>query len=162
VYSSGVSSTDGDQPTLSAAELTSLVSTLQVELLGLKSRVSDRETENDSLRETILNLTHENELLKRRIYGNKTERTGTSELQLTLGNLLDDEKLLQKKLDAAVAEAQEGAQKDEEAPANPAAKAKPKGRRDCPRARCRASRSRSSMRSSRRARSGSASTTRGS
>jgi transposase len=125
-----VSSTDGDQPTLSAAELSSLVSTLQVELLGLKSRVSDRETENDSLRETILNLSHENELLKRRIYGNKTERTGTSELQLTLGNLLDDEKLLQKKLDEAIAGAQEAAQKDEEAPANAAVKAKPKGRRD--------------------------------
>jgi hypothetical protein len=37
----------------------------------------------------VPNLTHENELLKRRIYGNKTERTQTTEPQLTLGNLLD-------------------------------------------------------------------------
>ena len=49
-------------------------------------------TQIASLRETMLNLTHENQLLKRRIYGNKTERTQTSEFQLALGDLLDDEK----------------------------------------------------------------------
>jgi len=79
-----------------------LISTLQVELVALKTHMSERDDQNASLRETILNLTHENELLKRRIYGNKTERTNTSELQLALGGLLDDEKQLQKQLEEAV------------------------------------------------------------
>jgi hypothetical protein len=55
------------------------------------------------MQETIVNLSHENELLKRRLFGNKTERLRTSENQLALGTLLDDEKRLQKQLDAAVA-----------------------------------------------------------
>jgi hypothetical protein len=87
--------------TPSATELASLVSALQVELVGLKSHVTDGQTQIASLRETVLNLTHENELLKRRLYGNKTERSRTSELQLALGDLLDGEKRLQKQLDDA-------------------------------------------------------------
>jgi len=108
----------------------SLVSTLQVELVGLKSRVSEGEVENASLRETILNLAHENDLLKRRIYGNKTERTHTSELQLALGNLLDDEKRLQKELDEAVAAARGASGEDNEAPPSEKRHKKPGGRRD--------------------------------
>jgi len=103
------------------AELAAIVSTFQAELLAVKAQ-------NESLRETLLNLSHENELLKRRIYGNKTERTQTSELQLTLGSILDAEKQLQKALDEAVAKAHgsdgEGGTKP------PADKPKPKGRRD--------------------------------
>jgi transposase len=120
---------DGVTPALSSAELTALVSALQVELVGLKSRVTEHESQNDSLRETILNLTHENELLRRRLYGNKTERSQTSELQLTLGNLLEAEKQLQKQLDEAVAKAQNGADADNAA-TDERAKTKPKGRRD--------------------------------
>src|SRR5262245_2841645 len=71
--------------------LAAAVSALQVELLSVKSRVSEREIENESLRETIVNLTHENQLLKRRIYGNKTERSQTSELQMSLGDLFEAE-----------------------------------------------------------------------
>ena len=89
---------------LSPTELTALISALQVELVSLKSRVTERDAQNDSLRETILNLTHENELLRRRLYGNKTEHSQTSELQLTLGDLLDAEKRLQKQLDEAIAQ----------------------------------------------------------
>lgn len=125
--------TDGDQPTLSAADLAALVSTLQVELLGLKSHVTARDVQIDSLRETILNLTHENELLRRRIYGNKTERTGTSELQLALGGLLDDEKRLQKQFDEAVSAARgAGKEGESETPGDDQGdtKSKPKGRRD--------------------------------
>jgi len=107
-----------------------LVSALQVELVGLKSRVTERDVQNDSLRETILNLTHENELLRRRLYGNKTERSQTSELQLTLGNLLDAENQLQKQLDEAVAKAKNGAAGDDAAAPGEQSKPKPKGRRD--------------------------------
>jgi transposase len=125
-----VSSTSEDaKMTPSPAELASMVSALQAELVGLKSHVTEGQAQIASLRETVLNLTHENELLKRRIYGNKTERTQTSELQLTLGNLLDDEKRLQKQLDAAVSAARNAAG-DEASPESPKSKPAPKGRRD--------------------------------
>ena len=74
---------------LSADDLATLVSTLQSEMLGIKTRLTEAETRNESLQETIVNLAHENELLKRRIYGTKTEKLRTSENQLTLGNLLE-------------------------------------------------------------------------
>jgi transposase len=90
---------------MSVADLAAAVSALQIELVGVKSRMRERDTENESLRETIVNLTHENQLLKRRIYGNKTERSQTSELQLSLGDLFEAEKPLQKQLDQAVAQA---------------------------------------------------------
>jgi len=130
VYRNGVSqSTPNDGAlTLSVQELVGLVSTLQTEVLGLKAQMGERDVQNDSLRETIVNLTHENELLKRRLYGNKTERSNTSELQLTLGDLLKDEKQLQQQLDAAVAEAHKDSGDSGEPTEKP--RAKPKGRRD--------------------------------
>jgi hypothetical protein len=112
---------DGATPEPLPAELAAIVSTFQAELVAVKAQ-------NESLRETLLNLSHENELLKRRIYGNKTERTQTSELQLTLGGLLDAEKQLQKELDEAVAKANGAG--DEGGAKPPADKPKPKGRRD--------------------------------
>jgi transposase len=125
-----VSSTAEDaKMTPSAAELASMVSALQAELVGLKSHVTEGQTQIASLRETVLNLTHENELLKRRIYGNKTERTQTSEFQLALGNLLDDEKRLQKQLNDAVVAAG-SANGDAPAADAPKSKSAPKGRRD--------------------------------
>lgn len=104
-----------------------MVSALQVALVGLKSHLTEGHAQIASLRETVLNLTHENELLKRRIYGNKTERTQTSELQLALGDLLDDEKRLQKQLNDAVAAARDAGGGS---PESPKVKPTPKGRRD--------------------------------
>ncbi len=129
LYRCVMSRTRHATPTPSHAELVGLVSALQAELVGLKSSFSEAEAQNASLRETLLNLTHENELLKRRIYGNKTERLRTSEVQLTLGDLLDREKQLQKELESAVAEA-EAAGKEGEPPPKEVAKRKPKSRRD--------------------------------
>ena len=40
----------------------------------------------------------ENELLRRRLYGTKSERGGTNELQLTLGDMLSEKAALQKQL----------------------------------------------------------------
>ncbi|MBA3844478.1 MAG: IS66 family transposase [Actinobacteria bacterium] len=66
-------------------------------------------------------------LLKRRLFGNKTERNHTSEAQLALGDLLAAEARLQQELDAAVAKAE----KETGAESNPPGeRAKPKGRRD--------------------------------
>jgi len=109
-----------------------LVSALQTEVLGIKTRLNESETRNDSLQETVVNLAHENELLKRRLYGTKTERLRTSENQLALGDLLNDEKQLQKQLDEALAKAKsETGESNDPAPAPPPPpKAKPKGRRD--------------------------------
>jgi transposase len=110
---------------MSLAELMAAVSALQVELVGVKSRVHEGEVENQSLRETITNLANENQLLKRRIFGNKTERGQTSELQLALGNLLDADQRLQKQLDEAVAKAKAEAERADEGTVAPD---KPKGK----------------------------------
>lgn len=132
MYTRAVSSTRSSEskPRLSAEELATLVATLQSEVLGIKTRLTERETHIDSLEETIVNLAQENELLKRRIYGNKTERLRTSEHQLTLGNLLDGEKRLQKELDDAVAKAATSTDAAEGPPPAEATRPKPKGRRD--------------------------------
>jgi len=122
---------DEASATISVVDLAAAVSALQVELVGVKSRMHERETEIGSLRETIVNLTHENQLLKRRIYGNKTERSQTSELQLSLGDLFEAEKQLQKQLDRAVAHANDQTG-DGTPPETPKPKTKPSGtgRRD--------------------------------
>jgi transposase len=127
----GASADKNSVSALSLAELAAAVSSLQVELVGVKSQMRESEAQNASLRETIVNLTHENQLLKRRIFGNKTERTQTSELQLALGSLLDEEKQLQKQLDQAVANAKEAGNDSDGASRPPEkAKSKPTGRRD--------------------------------
>jgi hypothetical protein len=62
-----------------------LLATLQSELVGLKAETAAKVA---SLEATIASLAHDNTLLKRRLYGNKTERRYASELQLALGDLL--------------------------------------------------------------------------
>jgi transposase len=101
-------------------------------LLGVKAQRREDEAQNSSLRQTIVELKHENQLLKRRLFGNKTERTQTSELQLALGSLLDEEKQLQKQLDEAVANAAAAGKDGDGSSSRPSetTKAKPKGRRD--------------------------------
>jgi transposase len=124
-----VSSTSppSDGKTLSAEEATQLVAALQSELVGVKMALGAKVT---SLEETIANLAQENTLLKRRLFGNKTERGHTSEMQLALGDLLATEARLQKELDAAVAEAKEDAGAEAQQPGAADQRAKPKGRRD--------------------------------
>jgi transposase len=109
--------------TFSAEEAAGLLAALQSELVGTKAKMA-------SLEETIANLAQENMLLKRRLFGNKTERSHTSEAQLALGDLLAEEARLQQELDAAVDKAKEEAGADSKAPANPGERPKPKGRRN--------------------------------
>lgn len=45
------------------ADLAAAVAAIQMELVGVKARMQERDAENDSLRETIVSLTHENQLL---------------------------------------------------------------------------------------------------
>jgi len=114
------------------ADVVAAVSALQNELLGVRAQMREGEAQNTSLRQTIVELTHENQLLKRRLFGNKTERTQTSELQLALGSLLDDEKQLQKQLDEALSNAAAAGKEGDRTSSRPGekTKAKPKGRRD--------------------------------
>lgn len=118
--------------TLPAADVAAAISALQSELLGVRIQMREGEAQNASLRQTIVELTHENQLLKRRLFGNKTEHTQTSELQLALGSLLDDEKQLQKQLDEAVSNAAAAGKDGDGTPsrAGEKTKTKPKGRRD--------------------------------
>jgi transposase len=101
-----------------------LLAALQSELLGVKAEMGAKVA---SLEETIANLAHENALLKRRLFGNKTEHSHTSEAQLAFGDLLAKEQQLQKQLDEAVAQAE---QAGGEHPSKPGERKKPKGRRD--------------------------------
>jgi transposase len=110
-----------------AEEKAQLVAALQSELVGVKAALGAKVA---SLEETIANLAHENLLLKRRLFGNKTERSHTSEMQLALGDLLATEKRLQEELDAAVTQAKKDAGDEPERPGAPAPRTKPKGRRD--------------------------------
>jgi len=66
---------------MAAAELARLNAALQVELVAIKAETTAKVT---SLEDTIANLAHDDELRKRRLYGNKTERSHTSELQLAM------------------------------------------------------------------------------
>ena len=109
------------------AEAAQLIAALQSELAGIKAEMGAKVS---SLEETLANLAQENMLLKRRLYGNKTERSRTSEAQLALGDLLAAETQLQKELDEAVAQAAKDAGVEPNGPSSPGPRAKSKGRRD--------------------------------
>jgi transposase len=112
---------------MSPGELATMIATLQAEMVGLRAETTAKVS---SLEDTIANLAHENALLKRRLYGNKTERSHTAEAQLALGDLLAAETALQKQLEAAVANAKEGAAGDGSKPSDDRRRVSPKGRRD--------------------------------
>ena len=101
------------------------IAALQVELAARDAAAAAKVA---ALEESLTELAHENTLLKRRLFGNRTERARTSEMQLALGDLLASEAALQADLDAAVAAATAAA------PTDPAGKRKgtPRahGRRD--------------------------------
>ncbi|MBL0195733.1 MAG: transposase [Myxococcales bacterium] len=114
---------------LFAASLQALIASLQGTIAALESALTNHASEN--------------ELLKRRLYGTKSERSGTSELQLTLGNLLADQAKLQAELDALTKQptgttGENGAPEPAPEPASPppppeeaeSEKPRPKGRRD--------------------------------
>jgi transposase len=117
-----VASTDDKSPT-GTAGVTSLIAQLQAEYAGFKAEAAIKVA---SLEDTITGLAHENALLKRRLYGNKTERSVTSELQLALGDLLGAQTQLQKDLEKKVKDALDAAPPEPEGSGKP----RPHGRRD--------------------------------
>ena len=122
------------------------------EIRILREAIAGREALINSLREVIaslegrmaalesafINQANENEVLKRRLFGPRTERSGTSELQLSLGDLLKQQEELQKRLDEAVrksrnedgAAAASGGGDNAAAPKDKPARPTPKGRRN--------------------------------
>src|SRR5262249_24358205 len=111
--------------TATVDELATQNAALQAELVAIKSETAVKVA---SLEDTIANLAHENDLLRRRLYGNRTERSHTSEMQLALGDLLAGEAELQKALDGAVGKVQRAVDPDPKL--SPGPRATPKGRRD--------------------------------
>jgi transposase len=118
-----VASADDTSPT-KTADVVAMIAQLQAEHAGFKAEMAIKVT---SLQDTITNLSHENALLKRRLYGNKTERSLTSELQLALGDLLGAQTQLAKELEQKVDEALNAAPP---APEGGKGTGKPHGRRD--------------------------------
>lgn len=116
---------------MTAEELARQLATLQAELAVAQADAAAAKAEAaakvSSLEETLTNLAQENALLKRRLFGKRSERSYSSELQLSLGDLLAGEADLQKELNAAVSKAQEAAGGEPEGPKGP--RPKPKGRR---------------------------------
>ena len=116
-------------------DLARLNTALQAELVAIKAETTATTTAKvASLEDTITNLAHEIAVLKRRLFGNKTERSHASEAQLALGDLLAAEAQLQRQLDAAIERAKDAID-PEPAPKPPGGpddgvKAMPRGRRD--------------------------------
>ena len=87
------------------------------------------EGRNAALQSSLVNHASEIELLKRKLFGPRSERAGTSELQLTLADLLADQEELQRELEA-VAGAGDAGSDDPSAKDKGKDRPKPKGRRD--------------------------------
>lgn len=84
-----------------------------------------------ALQSSLTNYAAENDLLKRRLYGTKSERTNTSEFQLMLGGMFGENTALQKEMEAALTpggsgDDGNGEREDKEKKPRP----KPKGRRN--------------------------------
>ena len=120
-----MSSADTRTGTMSPETMAAMLTSLQAELAGVKAEMAAKVS---SLEDALTGLAHENALLKRRLYGNRTERSHSSELQLTIGDLLADETKLQAELNAAVTKAEADAPPADDP--NPPGKPRPHGRRN--------------------------------
>ena len=97
-------------------------------IAGLQAERAEMAAKVVSLEESLTDLAHENAMLKRRLFGSKTERFRTSELQLALGDLLAAEVKLQADLDASIEKAKDAAPTPDASEGT--GKARPHGRRN--------------------------------
>lgn len=116
-----MSSTDEQPGAMSAEVMAATIAGLQAERAELAAKVA-------SLEGSLTELAHENALLKRRLFGSKTERLMTSELQLAFGDLLAAEAKLQADLDASIENANDEAPTPD--PSKIKGKPRPHGRRN--------------------------------
>ena len=116
-----MSSTDEQPGAMSAEVMAATIAGLQAERAEMAAKVA-------SLEGSLTELAHENALLKRRLFGSKTERLMTSELQLAFGDLLAAEAKLQADLDASIENANDAAPTPD--PSKIKGKPRPHGRRN--------------------------------
>jgi len=119
---------DAASPHRDVATLEREVAERDALIAGLRTTIAMFEGQVAALQSALVNHASEIELLKRRLFGPRTERGGTSELQLLLGDMLAQQAALQKQLDETLAKKGEG--EDKPPPPPPADRPKPKGRRD--------------------------------
>ncbi len=113
---------------MSTEVMAATIAALQAEMVAKDAERAEMAAKVASLEESLTDLAHENALLKRRLFGSKTERFRTSELQLALGDLLAAETKLQADLDASVEKAKDATPTPEPAEGN--GKPRPHGRRN--------------------------------
>ncbi|MBE7451102.1 MAG: hypothetical protein HS111_20065 [Kofleriaceae bacterium] len=94
---------------MSTEVMAARIASLQAEMAAKAAEAAALAAKVTALEESLTDLAHENTLLKRRLFGIRTERSQTSELQLALGDPLATEAKLQAELDAAVEKAGEAA-----------------------------------------------------
>lgn len=107
-----------------AAALTEREAALQAQ----RELIATLEGRNAALESALINHADEIALLKRKLFGTRSERGGTNELQLLLGEILKDEAVLQKHLDDLRGQSNGGESGKPEKPGKD--RPKPKGRRD--------------------------------
>jgi len=112
--------------------LRSQVAERDVLIAALRGLIQSLEGKNGALEGVLVNHSMEILLLKRKLFGTKSERTGTSELQMTLAGMLADLPALQRQLEEL---SKDGTSPPPPAPpappeSEPKERPKPKGRRD--------------------------------
>ena len=125
MYSRGVSDTHPPAKTPLAPALPAELAALQAENVQLRAEMV---AQHEALQGVIIGLKDEVQILLRRLYGNRTERTNTAETQIAFDLFTKGEKELQKKIDEAQALANLIGK--DAGLADPEVKAKPRGRRN--------------------------------
>jgi transposase len=69
-------------------------------IAALRELIASLEGKQAALGSSLINYANEIEILKRRLFGPRSERTGTNEMQMLLGDILAEDQRLQKELDA--------------------------------------------------------------
>jgi hypothetical protein len=90
----------------------------EARIKALREVVASLEGKQVSLESSLVNHANEIELLKRRLFGPRSERTGTNEMQMTLGDILAEDQRLQKELDEKTKDAPAEAPADTTGPAS--------------------------------------------
>jgi transposase len=122
--------------TNSAEELQERLVERDALIAKLRELVQSLEGKNSALNSSLLSYISENDLLKRKLFGTKSERTNTSEFQLVLESLFPENAPLREQLEAALTPGNSGESEDGEPPKSGSGdkerkpRAKPKGRRN--------------------------------
>jgi len=95
-----------------SSDVMQLIATLQAEMAQQRLEAATTVAE---LRQSLEALREENQLLLRRLYGNKTERQRTNETQLAFADLVKGKDALQRELNALIDDAKAAAQGDDAA-----------------------------------------------